>query len=315
MANPEEERPPFNERAALEELERFKDDIERYRQQRKVVGEQFDDFVKSFKARPAAPPPAPATDRPGAAPAAVASAPAAPAALAPQPAPPPAASARVEAIRDQPARVEAPRADVRVDSSRTAAPAIVPAPSPPAAPPPAPVAPTIAPPPRRAAVPAARTSRSTRATGKVVRKSGTSVVVLLALLLLAAGIAAWFFWPRIIGEHRTETATAPATTPPAPVTQPAGPAAQAPQPAAPAVPADPTVLTTTRAVWLRVIADGRNVLERELPAGARFPFAAEKSVVIRTGDAGAVNLTLNGKDLGPLGREGQVVTRTFSVGQ
>jgi hypothetical protein len=302
MENQDEERPPFNERAALEELERFKGDIERYRQQRKAVGEQFDDFVKSFKARPAAAPQAAAAERPGSAPASVA-----PASVVPAPvATAPVASARVEAPRVDPPRIEA-----RPVERRSAAPAVVPAP-PPAPTPAPPPAQTVAPTPRRAAMPAALGSRSARAPGKVAKKSGTSVVVLLALLLLAAGIAAWFFWPRIIGEPRTETATTPA---PAPVTQPAGPATPAPQPAAPAVPADGTVLTTIRPVWLRIVADGKNVLERELPAGARFPFAAEKTVVIRTGDAGAVSLTLNGKDLGPLGREGQVVTRTFTVGQ
>src|SRR5687768_15300376 len=63
MDKREEERPPFNERAALEELERFKSDIERYRQQRKAVGEAFDHFVGSFKkpSSPAPQPSAPAT--------------------------------------------------------------------------------------------------------------------------------------------------------------------------------------------------------------------------------------------------------------
>jgi hypothetical protein len=35
--------------------------------------------------------------------------------------------------------------------------------------------------------------------------------------------------------------------------------------------------------------------------------------VIRTGDAGAVRLSIGGKDHGFLGREGEVVTRTFAV--
>ena len=74
-----------------------------------------------------------------------------------------------------------------------------------------------------------------------------------------------------------------------------------------------TELTTTRHVWVRVIADGERVLERELPAGSRIPITAQKTIVIRTGDAGAVTLTIAGEDQGTLGREGQVVTRTFTV--
>lgn len=72
-------------------------------------------------------------------------------------------------------------------------------------------------------------------------------------------------------------------------------------------------ITTLRPVWVRVIADGERVVERELPADARIPFTAEKTIVIRTGDAGAVRLTIRGEDQGVLGRDGEVVTRSFTV--
>ena len=66
-------------------------------------------------------------------------------------------------------------------------------------------------------------------------------------------------------------------------------------------------------MWVRVIVDGERVLEREVPAGSRIPLEPKETIVIRTGDAGAVQLTIAGQDQGTLGREGQVVTRTFSV--
>jgi hypothetical protein len=66
-------------------------------------------------------------------------------------------------------------------------------------------------------------------------------------------------------------------------------------------------------VWVRVIADGERIVERELPADTRIPFSAEKTIVIRTGDAGAVRLSIRGEDRGVLGRDGVVVTRTFEV--
>ena len=70
---------------------------------------------------------------------------------------------------------------------------------------------------------------------------------------------------------------------------------------------------TIRLVWMRVIVDGQRVVEREVPAGTRLPLKAEKTIVIRTGDAGAVRLTLRGQEPAFLGKEGEVVTRSFSV--
>jgi hypothetical protein len=64
---------------------------------------------------------------------------------------------------------------------------------------------------------------------------------------------------------------------------------------------------------VRVIADGERVVERELPADSRIPFKAEKTIVIRTGDAGAVKLSIRGQDQGTLGKDGAVITRTFTV--
>jgi hypothetical protein len=74
-----------------------------------------------------------------------------------------------------------------------------------------------------------------------------------------------------------------------------------------------TEIVTTEPAWVRVTADGERVIERELPAGARIPFKAERTIQIRTGNAGAVRLSIRGKDQGPLGKIGAVVTRSFTV--
>jgi hypothetical protein len=66
-------------------------------------------------------------------------------------------------------------------------------------------------------------------------------------------------------------------------------------------------------VWVRVIADGVQVLERELPPDTRIPIAAKKTVVIRAGDAGAVRVALRGEDQGPHGADGEVLTRTYTI--
>src|SRR5688500_6197911 len=69
MEDPEPERVPFDEREALEELERFRQDIERYRSQRKALGEEFEQFIRSFQKPaempvPEPPRPAPAFEKP-----------------------------------------------------------------------------------------------------------------------------------------------------------------------------------------------------------------------------------------------------------
>ncbi len=137
------------------------------------------------------------------------------------------------------------------------------------------------------------------------QSSAGPVLIGGALLLVLGGLAAWTFWPN--SPEPASSSQAPFTPAPAPPPEP--------EPAAsPVVPTSLlTELTTTSAVWVRVVADGETVLERELPADSRVPLTAEKSIVIRTGDAGAVRLTIAGQDQGTLGRTGEVVTRRFTV--
>ena len=124
---------------------------------------------------------------------------------------------------------------------------------------------------------------------------------LLAVLVIGAGLLA--VWrvnlhdgpvtPQPAAERAQES-----SPPPAPPVQPAAPAAE---------------LTTTKAVWVRVLVDGERTIERELPADSKIPLAATKQIVIRAGNAGAVRVFVGGKDLGPLGREGVAVTRTYDI--
>jgi Domain of unknown function (DUF4115) len=107
----------------------------------------------------------------------------------------------------------------------------------------------------------------------------------------------------------------PAASPPTVQAQPAA----APEPVAspPIQPIDPHALrvdlTTLRTVWLRVSVDGRIAIEREVAAGEQLPFGADRSIVVRAGDAGAVTVRVGGVDQGAIGRDGQVVTRAFEA--
>ncbi len=81
-------------------------------------------------------------------------------------------------------------------------------------------------------------------------------------------------------------------------------------PAAPAASARPiqVTLVTVRPVWLRVTIDGARALQREVAAGETLSFGGDRAVVVRSGDAGAVQATLNGTDRGALGLRGWPLT-------
>ena len=141
-------------------------------------------------------------------------------------------------------------------------------------------------------------------------------VGLAALAVVAVTVLLWrsSTTPGALESQPTGSAApAPSATPTQPVTLP--PAA-APAAAAPAAPAGPPralniVMVTVRPVWARVTVDGRRALEREIPADQKIPFGADTTIAIRAGDAGAFRLIVDGKDLGVLGRDGQVFSRTF----
>jgi hypothetical protein len=59
--------------------------------------------------------------------------------------------------------------------------------------------------------------------------------------------------------------------------------------------------------WLKVIVDGEDVYEGVLEAGEKRIWKGEESVFIRCGNAGGVEVTVNGEPLGPLGGRGEVV--------
>ena len=117
------------------------------------------------------------------------------------------------------------------------------------------------------------------------------------------------------------TASAPppappvAADPPRPETPPAGsPAATAPSAARPAPGTASTggqrlVIRALEPTWVRVQTDEGRIAEELLPAGASREWAAERRFLVTIGNAGGVELTLNGKALPPLGPKGTVIQR------
>jgi cytoskeletal protein RodZ len=64
--------------------------------------------------------------------------------------------------------------------------------------------------------------------------------------------------------------------------------------------------------WLRVIVDGKVEMEGLFATGTSRTFAG-RSVTIRVGNAGGVDLSVGGKDLGPMGGLGDVAERSFQL--
>ena len=221
-------RTPFDEQAALEELERLRMAVEDSRKRRKDASEAFDAFVSSFRKEPTAP------------------------------APPP------------------PRSEMGALS-------------------------------RAYEVSMASAGRPAASRTPLPKAS----VVAGAVLVIAAGVMltrAWRTSPAQAPDASAVSASAPAAT----VPEPASPA-EAPSRVTPIPGMLQAELRAIRRVWLRATADGARVVERELQADERVPLPGARTLVIRAGDAGAVRVAIDGRDRGPLGEDGVVLTRTFSA--
>ncbi len=70
----------------------------------------------------------------------------------------------------------------------------------------------------------------------------------------------------------------------------------------------------THPSWVRVEIDGVAKMEGEFPSGTTRSFVGTKSAGIRVGDAGGVDVVVNGKDMGLLGSSGAVVDKVFKLG-
>ncbi len=118
------------------------------------------------------------------------------------------------------------------------------------------------------------------------------------------------------------TASADAPTPATPV-QPAATTEATPAAATPLAgantPPNPNAtvhveLTAVEAVWLLVKADGKYVFSGTIEPNQSRTVEANSTVLLRLGNAGGVNITLNGKPIGAVGPKGQVRTIQLTSG-
>lgn len=83
----------------------------------------------------------------------------------------------------------------------------------------------------------------------------------------------------------------------------------APKPAADGV---EMKLSFTDRCWTEVVVDGKTEFEGTAEKGKVLTLKGKDKVRITAGNAGALNYSLNGKDMGAIGQKGEVVEKTFT---
>jgi len=275
------ERAAWDEGAALEELERVHRAIDEWRTKRKDAGAAFDEFVSGFRTPPSEPEIVKSSlnstaPRPGEGPSRIASVPDA-------------------AIPDSPESLVSAPVPKAATSTERLVPSAVPAPVhefPPSS------------------IVGVLVKAGTLPAEQRRRRARLGLVAGGVLVLAAAGVLLSRSWQATPAESGVEAHPAPAPAarvPPSDV-KPSGQRSGPVDPTAPR-----TEIIALRRVWIRVVVDGTSEVERELQAQDRVPLRPGRTSVIRAGDAGAIRLTINGKDQGRLGDDGEVLTRTVKV--
>jgi cytoskeleton protein RodZ len=143
-----------------------------------------------------------------------------------------------------------------------------------------------------------------------------SLVLLVAVVLGCSGLYAW--WHKTVQqtqaaapvENQKPPVTVPALQPPAQV--PVAKAVEPPSATAAAVPApegDVQVeISATEETWVSISGDGKQAFSGILQPSEIKTVAARDVARIRTGNAGGLQVRLNGKPIGPIGPAGQVRT-------
>jgi cytoskeleton protein RodZ len=103
-----------------------------------------------------------------------------------------------------------------------------------------------------------------------------------------------------------------AVEPPVKSQSPAPPAGAATQPAE----KEKTFFVSVKAKedsWVSIVADGKSVMQRVLGADKHKKVKAGKVLVLRTGNAGGIEVSFNGRSLGAIGNENEPRTLTFKA--
>lgn len=149
---------------------------------------------------------------------------------------------------------------------------------------------------------------------------GAMVGVLVALALVAFVGYQYVEYSQGGTVAQLPPATASAEPAPSAAAQPADervvPVEQTPEPRAVAkIPEDRPSGFAVRlrdSSWLRVVVDGKVAMEGIYPKGTQRTFGG-RSATVRVGNAGGVDISVDGKDLGPMGGLGDVAERSYQL--
>lgn len=168
----------------------------------------------------------------------------------------------------------------------------------------------------------ARVAEPALATSTVRSERRSPLPLLLGLAALTAlGLGVWALLGRSsVTSQANNSDPAAETAPAASDPDPAPDEAESPEPqdtadSSPSAPPEaPVVVSATLSdrAWLSVIADGERVYEGTAEAGYEETWTAQTSVVFRTGNAGGVELSVNGDRAVTVGNNGVVRTLTFT---
>jgi cytoskeletal protein RodZ len=156
---------------------------------------------------------------------------------------------------------------------------------------------------------------------EAVESSQQTASTFLRLVLVSVPIAAIILYFETSGRRmapipRTEPVAAAVTVrTPSPIPAVETTAAPVDTPAADPLPIDrlTVVVAASRECWISLSADGRKITDRLLQAGEQQKFEAEREVVLTAGDAAALVVTVNGAEVKPLGKAGEVVTTRLNL--
>lgn len=157
----------------------------------------------------------------------------------------------------------------------------------------------------------------------------------LTLLVVALAIVGWWGYRRYSGEGlfsrgwpfaratATPTAFPPTPTPlpptatatplPTPTYTPTATATSTPVPTPALAGLELSIEIVGQRSWLLVQADDERVFMGILEPGAKYTWTARERIILRSGWAGAVQVTLNGQPLGLLGGPGEVVEKEWTA--
>jgi hypothetical protein len=147
------------------------------------------------------------------------------------------------------------------------------------------------------------------------RRTAALASVLWLITASGAGVGAWYYWNHSAQHSISTVSSAPAPNPSVPAAAMAQIPVNGSNNTQGAISADfdtsrpvQVILTAHEATWVQVSADGQTAFVGILQPNDTRSIAADDQVKILTGNAGGLDISLNGKPLDPIGPTGQVRT-------